>query len=148
MPSGRLEGETGFMAWHLNAEFTDALLGTILAAVIIAIFGAVLKQLHSRVSLGLNRLGCSFSDVPGLRWLALRCYRRQLRAELVGAKPTALGRTRQLDLAQLFVPLTLLERPPAPGAGAPRRPPLARERSIRLLLLGGPGTGKSTLLRR
>jgi len=45
------------------------LLGTILAAVIIAIFGAARKQLHSRVSLGLNRLGCSFSDVPGLRWL-------------------------------------------------------------------------------
>ncbi len=129
----------------------------VVGGVLVLLFGWLAVRLLRWFVPFLNRGLTRLAATAGLRWFAIRAYRRQLRRRYGLVVNSFSDRKESLDLGGVFVPPTLMERsggiadPAAVSDGAlpyySLSAVLTAVNSGRLLILGAPGSGKSTLLR-
>ena len=132
--------------------------GGVLGTLILLLLTYFAVHLWNRVGSLFWRAAGWLGGLKGLRPLAIRAYLRQVREHYGRVTNIYLGREENLDLNQVFVPLTLRGRvstaavPCAPDTTTTAK--LKDSRAIltdpeqrRLVILGAPGSGKSTLLR-
>jgi hypothetical protein len=124
----------------------------IIAGVALLVLTAMIPWLWRVSTRALGRLALRVGTAWPLRGLAVREYLRRVRGRHGQVYNVYLDKEDKLDLAQVFVPLRLLER----GDGEPdrdmplisgTRAVLTAPNNLRLMILGAPGSGKTTLLK-
>lgn len=132
-------------------KFVALFLVVVIATVVSAVVIWLAKRIWDLLSRSLTRLVLRLGTVKGLRRFAVAAYLRRVREEYGTVNNIYLEREDRLDLKQVFVPLRLYGRDtdgPLVGAAIrDTRPVLTDPGNRRLMILGTPGSGKTTLMK-
>lgn len=130
-------------------EYAGVAVG-VLGTIFVAVAVAILRTLWGRIRPWLLTLLGRLAGIRGFRWLALPTYRRRVQERHGIVTNVYLDRREELDLNQVFVPLTLRSHRAGGSAQLVRRSSreiLTDDDERRQVILGDPGSGKTTLMK-
>lgn len=133
---------------HSHPQTVVDILTKVVSGLSIAFLSFVLVLLWRHFAVNIWRFLGYLGSFRGLSTLALWAYRRNVINQYGSLVNIYLGKEEQLSLQQVFVPLTL--RTTGTGELGENRSTmqiLADDKQKRLVLLGAPGSGKSTLFK-
>ena len=133
-----------------DATLLVGILTGVLATLLGTLAWVLLSKFWNIITLVTAKIFSKLGQIPFLRFLGLKAYRQSIRRQYGHVINIYLDREESLDLNQVFVPLTLLQHNSSPSGDRDQhttREVLTNHNQRRLIILGAPGSGKTTMLK-